>query len=182
MPFVRRFSAALGTACAVAVFVAAAPSPRPSTVPGGANQVDAVSGSVGDTLFNGVVRLQVQELRDAVAADHPEAALPGANQRVMVLTALVRNGTHAEFTEVLTYTLADADDVAFEIPSYKIAPNPVHMLQASAAKQHAVFLVDAAYHPTKLVVTCTTCSKSAHFRAFRLAIPAASAAPSPIPS
>lgn len=168
MAFVRALVLAV-LACGLGVpAVSAAPTATP--VPGGANQVDALSGKLGQTLFNGIVRLKVDEVRDATADDHPEAALPGADQRVMVLSALARNGTHADFTEVLTYTLADNDDVTFEIPSYLIKPNPVKILQGGAARQRALFLVDAGYHPTKLIVRCTTCSTSHPFRPFRLTL------------
>ncbi len=166
MVFIRALALAV-LACALgAPAVTAAPTP----VPGGANQVGATSGALGQTLFNGLVRLKVDDLRDATAADHPESALPGPNQRVMVLSALVRNGTHANFAELLTYTLADADDVTFEIPGYLIKPSPVNILQAGAARQRALFLVDSAYHPTKLIVRCPSCSTSRPFRAFRITL------------
>ncbi len=45
---------AIGTALAVA---------SPTPVPGGANQVNALSGTVGQTIFNGVLRIKVTELR-----------------------------------------------------------------------------------------------------------------------
>ncbi len=166
MVFVRTLALAVLAGALGASGVSAAPTP----VPGGANQVDALSGSAGQTLFNGIVRLKVDELRDATAADHPEAALPGASQRVMVMSALVRNGAKANFAELLTYTLADNDDVTFEIPGYLIKPNPLNIVQGSAARQRGLFLVDRAYHPTKLIVRCPTCSTSHPFRAFRITL------------
>lgn len=168
MAFVRALALAV-LACGLGASAAGAAS-SPTPAPGGANQVDALSGALGQTLFNGIVRLKVDEARDATANDHPESALPGPNQRVMVLSALVRNGARTDFAEVLTYTLADNDDVTFEIPSYLIKPNPLNVLQGSAARQHALFLVDGAYHPTKLIVRCTTCRPSPRFRAFRFTL------------
>lgn len=153
-------------ACALGASSAAAAPPTP--IPGGANQVNALSGAAGQTLFNGIVRFKVVELRDATAADHPEAALPGPDKRVMVMTALIRNGAHANFAELLSYTLADNDDVTFEIPGYLIKPSPLNIIQGGAARQRALFLVDTAFHPTKLVVQCPTCSTSHPFRAFRI--------------
>ncbi len=152
-------------ACGLGASSAAA---APTPVPGGANQVSALSGATGQTLFNGIVRLKVVELRDATAADHPEAALPGPDKRVMVMTVLVRNGAHANFADLLRYTLADADDVTYEIPDYLIKPNPLNIIQGSAARQRALFLVDTAFHPTKLIVQCATCSTTHPFRAFRV--------------
>lgn len=86
------------------------------------------------------------------------------------MTALVRNGAHANFAELLTYTLDDADDVTFEIPGYLIKPSPLNIIQGGAARQRALFLVDTAFHPTKLIVQCPTCSKSHPFRAFRITL------------
>jgi hypothetical protein len=164
-----------------AVVLAAAPlaaAPAPTPVPGGANQVAAVSGTVGETLWNGVVRLQVTEVRIVTATDDLAAILPSAAQTPLALTAVVRNGTKTSFTEVLTYTLADASDVAFDIPSYTVKPNPVSIQQGAAARQRALFAVDKAYTPVKLLVQCSTCKKGT-FRAFRLTLPALAA---PVPS
>ena len=160
----------LALAAVSCLLAGSAASASPTPIPGGANQVTAVAGTVGQTLFNGMVRLKVDELRDATADDHPETALPGAGQRVMVLTALVRNGTHAPFQELLTYTLADADDVTFAIPGYLIKPSPLNVQQGGAARQKSLFLVDAGFHPTKLIVQCPSCSRSHPFRAFRVSL------------
>ena len=94
-------------ALAGAVQVAAAPTP----VPGGANQINAISGKVGDTLWNGVLRVKVVEVRDATPADHPESVVPLASQKVMVVTAIIRNGTTGSWGELVSYTLADKDDI-----------------------------------------------------------------------
>jgi hypothetical protein len=157
--------------------LAAVPAPTPTPAPGGANQVGAVAGTVGQTLWNGVVRLQVTEVRVATAADDLSAVLPSASQKPLLITALVRNGTKASFAEVLSYTLADADDVAFEVPSYMVKPNPASIQQGAAARQRILFVVDKAYTPVKLLVQCQTCKKGT-FRAFRLTLPAI-AAPAP---
>jgi hypothetical protein len=61
------------------------------------------------------VPLQVVEVRDATAADHPETMLASADQRVMVMTAVVRNGLHSNFIDLIRYSLADKDDVAYVI-------------------------------------------------------------------
>ena len=151
-----------------------ASSAAPTPAAGGANQVKGVSGSVGQTLFNGVVRLKVVEVRDAVASDHPESILPSDTQKVMVLTAVVHNGLHRNFAEILTYTLADKDDVAIVIPDRWITPNPLNIQQAAAARQTAVFPVAKDFTPVKLIVQCSTCSVNTKFTAFRLTVPAPS--------
>ena len=74
----------------------------PTPIPGGANQVNAVSGALGEPMWNGVVRIKVRELRDARPEDHPETLLPGPDQKVMVFETMLRNGTAAQFAELLT--------------------------------------------------------------------------------
>jgi hypothetical protein len=147
----------------------------PTPVPGGANQVNAVSGTAGEPMWNGVVRLKVQELRDAVADDHPETLLPGPSQKVMVFRASLRNGTTKQFAELLTYTLADKDDVAFEIPSQYLQPSPLVVAQGAAARVGGLFIADKSFVPVKLLIQCATCGTSTHFRAFRVKLPTAPA-------
>jgi hypothetical protein len=165
------------------ISLAAAPalgSPTPTPMPGGANQVGGVSGKVGDTLFNGIVRLQIVEVRDASPADHPETMLATADQRVMVMTAIVRNGLHNNFIDLIRYSLADKDDVAYVIADHLITPNPLNVPQGAAARQTAMFAVDKNFAPVKVLVQCATCNAQTHFTAFRIALPPPSAA-SPAP-
>jgi len=155
-----------------AVFGMCAPCPAaPTPVPGGANQVKAVSGSVGDAMWNGIVRIKVRELRVARPEDHPETLLPGPDQKVMVLDAMLRNGTTKQFTELLTYTLADKDDVAFEIQSQYLKPVPLIVAQGAAAHITALFTADKSFAPVKLLIQCATCSAPNRFKAFRVKIP-----------
>ncbi|MDQ6942029.1 MAG: hypothetical protein M3169_05865 [Candidatus Eremiobacteraeota bacterium] len=170
----RVFATALLTAAAVfanALSCGAAPTP----IPGGANQVKAVSGTVGEPMWNGVVRLKVRELRVARPDEHPETLLPGPDQKVMVFDAMLRNGTASQFAELLTYTLADKDDVVFEIPSQYLKPVPLVVAQGSAAHIRALFLADKNFVPVKLLIQCATCGTPNPFGAFRVQIPAAPA-------
>ncbi|HWT05277.1 MAG TPA: hypothetical protein VN224_05930 [Xanthomonadales bacterium] len=172
----RVFATALLAAAAVlasALSGGAAPTP----VPGGANQVKAVDGIAGEPLWNGVVRLKVQELRDARAEDNPESLLPGPNQKVMLFRASLRNGTAQQFAELLTYTLADKDDVTFEIPSQYLKPSPLVVAQGAAARVGGLFIADKSFVPVKLLIQCATCAPSMHFRAFRVKLPAPAASP-----
>ena len=143
----------------------------PTPIPGGANQTQGVSGKTGETVWNGVVRLKIAELRDATPGDAPESLLPQANQKVLVMTGTVRNGTSTPFMELLSFTLADADDVTFEIPSHLFKSGaPLNIAPAAAAKVSALFPVDKDYVPTKLIVTCPTCNSATHFKAFRITL------------
>jgi hypothetical protein len=143
----------------------------PAPVPGGANQVSAISGKIGETLWNGVVRFKVVEVRDATPADHPESVIPSANQRVIVVTAIVRNGTPQAWGELVSYTLADKDDVSLEIPGHFFTPVALHIEQGASARQTAIFPIDKSFVPVKLIFACGSCAKGS-FKAFRVTIPA----------
>ena len=115
--------------------------------------------------WNGVLRFKLVELRDATAADHPESVVPLSNQKVMVLTAVIKNGTPSQWSELVSYTLADKDGINF------FNPVSLNIQQAGAARQSALFPIDKSFVPVKLIFTCTSCS-AAKFKAFRITIPA----------
>lgn len=152
----------------------AASAATPTPVPGGANEVDAMSAKIGDTVFTGVLRVKIEELRDATAADNPGRLFPSASQKVMVMKALLHNGTHQNFIDLLSYTLADNDGVTVPIPAYDTTNANLNILQGGAARQTAMFLVDKDFVPVKLIVQCATCGSAMHFRAVRFTIPASS--------
>ena len=169
MMFARTIALTIATVAAAATLASAAPTP----VPGGANQVKAVSGTIGQTVFNGVLRVKILELRDATPADHPETIGASASKKVMVINVLVRNGSHDSFTGGLGYTLADKDDVSFEIPENGITHADLNVLQAAAEKQSSMFAVDKDFVPVKLIVTCLTCPNNSPFKSIRFKIPPA---------
>ncbi len=142
----------------------------PTPVPGGANQVKALSGHLGDTIFNGVLRIKITELREATAADSPDKMFPQPNQKVMIMSVLLRNGSHSEFIDLVRYTLADADNVTLTIPDSNIANANLHIQQGASARQSATFLVDKTFAPTKLLVQCATCGAKSGFKSIRFTI------------
>jgi hypothetical protein len=102
--------------------------------------------------------------------------LAQADQRVMVMTAVVRNGLHSNFIDLIKYSLADKDDVTYEIADYLIKPNPLNVAQGAAARQTAMFTVDKNYVPVKLLAQCATCNAQTRFTAFRVVLPPRSTA------
>jgi hypothetical protein len=167
----------LALAILVTVPVAGFAAPKPSMTPGGANQVSAASGKLGKNLWNGVIRFKLAELRDATATDHPESLVPLASQKVMVLTAIIKNGTSGNWDELVSYTLADKDEISFEIPGHFFTPVAINIQQGAAVKQTAMFLVDKSYVPVKLIFACASCA-SGKFKPFRVTIPTPAATPS----
>jgi hypothetical protein len=157
---------ALSLTLTLLLAVTPATAQKSTPTPGGANAVAGVSGKVGQTLFNGVVRLTIVELRDAT----PEEAGPlllNAGQKGIVMTAIIRNGTQRNFIDLVRYTLADKDDVSVVVPDYRVTPNPPNIQQAAALRQKALFPVDKDFVPTKVIVSCATCG-STKFTAFRV--------------
>jgi hypothetical protein len=90
----------------------------------------------------------------------------------MYMQALLHNGAHDTFIDLLNYTLADADAVAVDIPSHEISHINPNILQGAALKQTALFLVDKDFVPVKLIVTCATCGSRSAFRPVRFTVPA----------
>jgi hypothetical protein len=62
--------------------MSAAVDAAPTPVPGGANQVSAISGTFGQTIFNGVLRVNVSEVRAATPVDVPTADYTHANLNI----------------------------------------------------------------------------------------------------
>jgi hypothetical protein len=155
--------------------VAASAIAAPTPVPGGANQLTGVSGTLTQTLFNGTLRLHGMSLKDAAPADNMRPNAPG--ERALVFRAVVNNGTHHEDHGYFDATLADADGITVTgrplDSGWSIEPG-------AAARVVNGFSVPAGFVPTKLLLV-----ESAHpkARAFRITIkPGDLAGPPPAPS
>lgn len=167
--FMRAISLTVGLSALLLAHADATPTP----VPGGANAITALSGKTGDTVFNGVLRIKILELRDATDAEVAGSDSPGtpsADKRVMFMSALLKNGKADDFTDLLTYTLADKDAIAVDIPSHTIKHANPRIIQGAALKQSALFLVDKDFVPVKLIVGCATCNTRQGFRPVRFTI------------
>ena len=158
--------------CALIVLALTAPAAaNPTPVPGGANAVHAVSGKLGDTVFNGVLRIKVTDLRETTDPADLEYVNVSGGKKVMTFTSFLRNGVDDNFIDLVTYTLADKDDVAVDVPSSNMHPGNLNILQGAAARQRAVFVVDHDFVPVKMIVQCATCGKSTRFKPVRFTIP-----------
>jgi hypothetical protein len=165
----RLVSGLATVALALGLTVSAPAAPTP--VPGGANQIGALSGKVGQTLFNGILRVTVQTVHDATADDHPEKDLPGADQKIIVMNVLIKNGWHDTFGYLMEYTLADADSVTKQIGQPYIHPASLGIEQGAAARQIVRVPVDKTFRPVKLLIECGGCPDNMHFRPLRITIP-----------
>ena len=106
----RRAVTALA-ALTILVFTATGVRPAgaaPTPVPGGANQMNAISGTIHQTLFNGKLRLRAMSLREAVPADK-ESGDPGDN--VVIFTYIFSDGIAKHIYGNTSMQAADADGV-----------------------------------------------------------------------
>lgn len=161
-----RYAAAIVAALATTAAASAAPTP----IPGGANQVKAVSGTVGRTIWNGAVRITISDVREATAEEAAKI-LPNPGQKVLTFTAVIRNGTTSPFIDLIEYTFADKDDVAVQVPTADYTHANLNILQGAAQKQVAFFPVDKDFVPAKILVVCTTCNAKSPFKPVRITIP-----------
>jgi hypothetical protein len=139
----------------IAVVAEAAPTP----MPGGANQVSGVSGTFGDVLFNGTLRVRGMSLKDAGPADkmHPNAA----GERALVFRAIVSNGTQHENHGYFDATLADANGIT-------VTGRPLDdgwsLEPGAAARAVTGFSIPADFVPTKLLLVQAAAPNAKAFR------------------
>jgi hypothetical protein len=163
----------LGVLLGMTLIASSSASAAPAPVPGGANAISAVSGKIGQTVFNGNLRIKIVELREATPADSEGMQYPPtptAAQKVMFMKVLLSNGTHDVWTGLVNYTLADKDAISVEVPTNAVVTPTVRILQGASARQSALFMVDKDFAPTKLVVGCSTCASNSGFKPIRFAV------------
>jgi hypothetical protein len=100
--------ACLMTMLMLALFAARPASAAPTPVPGGANQMKGITGTIHQTLFNGKLRLKSMSLREAVPADK-ESGDPGDN--VLIFTWIFSDGISKHIYGNTSLQAADADGV-----------------------------------------------------------------------
>lgn len=124
---------------------------------------------IGDSVFDGVLRVKIVALRDGSSTNDSDVT-PTAGRKVMYVESLLHNGTHAEFTDLVTYTLADKDAVSVAVPTNALKHANVRVFQGAAERQSETFVVDKDFVPTKLVVECATCGAHSGFRPIRFTV------------
>jgi hypothetical protein len=133
----------------------------PTPVPGGANQTNGVSGTMGDVLFNGRLRLRSMSLAEAGPADNikPNAG----DERALVFRAIVSNGTQHEDHGYFDASLVDANGIT-------VAGRPLDsgwsVQPGAAARLVNGFSVPPGFVPVRLVLI----ESATKTGAFRIAI------------
>jgi hypothetical protein len=124
--------------------VAASPTP----VPGGANQLNGVSGGLSSTLFNGKVRIRQMALRAATAVEYT----PADGQRGLVFSWLVSNGTHSQRTGYFAASFSDADGVSIDGHGVSVYSTFYSLQPGAAARGTMLFVISASYTPAKILL------------------------------
>jgi hypothetical protein len=143
---------------------------KPTPVPGGANQLAGVSGTLSQTLFNGTLRIHGMSLKDAGPNDgiRPNAS----GERALVFRAVISNGTKHEDHGYFDATLADADGIT-------VTGRPLDsgwsLEPGAGARVVNGFSVPAGFVPTKLLLVEAAHPKS---RAFRITLKPGDLSPS----
>ena len=158
---------------AVNLAAAFAPSPAatPTPIPGGANQVKALSGTVGTWLFNGKYRLKIISVGDATPEQLAGTSLVNSNgngKKVIAFPFQMRLGTNKGGDDIMAITITDADDDSSTIPSGWITPNPTpSVTQGAGWKGIAFAIVPTDYKLAKMVITFPG---DTHYQGFRITI------------
>lgn len=144
------------TALSVLVFSlctgAAALSSPATPVPGGANQASGVSGTFGQKLFNGEVRLVPKEIRDANESDGLSAA---SGQKWIVFTASASNGTaHALDMQQFIASIVNSDGDTLQAQPDKVKPTGglFGVPPGGGWKEQILFDIPANFVPAKIVL------------------------------
>lgn len=119
----------------------------PTPIPGGANQLRGMNGTLSSTLFNGKIRIRSMKFRQPGPSDHMD---PQPGQKAIVFTCLVSNGTKATRVGYLSAKFADADGVVLdsyggdpEESSYSLPPG-------ASFRQTFRFILKDGFTPVKL--------------------------------
>jgi hypothetical protein len=128
-----------------AIFAATA-----TPIPGGANQINGVSGGLDSTLFNGKVRIKKMQLRLATA---DEATVP-AGGYALAFVYIVSNGTSASRAGSFSATIADADGVTINGHTTSVYSAYYGLEPGAAARGTLVFVFpDKTFVPAKILLT-----------------------------
>jgi hypothetical protein len=125
----------------------ATPKPRA----GGANQISGVEGGMNQTLFNGVIRLKLTQIRNAEPSDNLSGPDPG--KKWMVFVFRCSNGLHANYIGNPTLTLNDAQDNSYASIDRFNSPVPINVIQGQAWTEKMPVEVSHDFVPVKAVLT-----------------------------
>jgi len=148
----RKAVAVLALVATLAAFAALPPAraaAAPTPIPGGANQLSGVSGSLSSTLFNGKMRIRKMQLRPSTAAE----ATASAGSSALTFVFLVSNGTNAPRSGNFSATMADSDGVTVNGHSVSVYSAYYSLQPGVPARATIYFIVPSGFTPVKILLT-----------------------------
>jgi hypothetical protein len=140
------FAAAL---LALSVAGTSAASAAPTPIPGGANQIKGVTGTLSQTIFNGKLRFRKFVLRTSTPAE----ATPDAGGTALTLTYLVSDGMNKKAYGNITASMVDADSVVIGSHTVGVYGAYYSMDPGASARGILYWLLPAGFVPVKILMT-----------------------------
>jgi hypothetical protein len=134
---------ALSIAGAPAVFAA------PTPIPGGANQIKGVTGTLSQTIFNGKLRFRKFVLRKSTPAE----ATPDAGGSALTLTYLVLDGMNRKAYGNVSGSMVDADGVVIGSHTVGVYGAYYTMDPGAAARGILYWVLPPDFVPVKILIT-----------------------------
>jgi hypothetical protein len=155
--------------------IAATPTP----MPGGANQIKGVTGTLSSTIFNGTLRFKKWDLRKST----PDEQTPDAGGLALTLTYVVLNGTSKNQYGGVSASMVDADGVVINGRPKGVYGAYFSTEPGAGARGTLLFSLPAGFVPVKiLVVPPTGVAIRLNLKPSDLPTPTPVATPSPSPA
>ena len=151
-------------------------SAAPTPVPGGANQLNGVSGSLSSTIFNGKLRFRKLQLRTSTPAE----ATPDPGGSAFTLTYIVSNGTAKNIYGNVSASAIDADGIAVAGHSVGVYGAYYSMPPGAPVRGTLSFVLPAGFVPVKILLVPGD-GPAVRINLKASDIPAAMPSPSPTP-
>ena len=149
-PFMERTKSPLSFVFVAALYVlwygiaVAAPTP----MPGGANQLKGLQGTMQSTLFNGKMRVRKMQLRLST----PDEQSSSAGETAMTFVYLASNGTTSDRHGAFGADMVDSDGVVISGRPTSVYATYYSLIPGAVARGTIGFHVPSGFTPVKIVL------------------------------
>lgn len=131
-------------------------------------QATILTAPLGQIIPLGDLKVKIEELRAATAADNPDHLPVLVDESLMVIHIVLSNSALPGYSGVVTYTLQDKNGVGPRASDVK--PSRLDIQQGTSVHLTGLFTVDKSYVPISLRVECSSCN-AGHYKAVLFTIP-----------